>query len=130
MAKIRALSIVVPLGLALLATASPARAYVVEALTSVPADEAADKETLEQTIRAAVDDIATHAVAFTPTIVSLLETRLVGDRIYLLVLLADAAGDAELIGVHFQQGQVVRSGPCWPRSTRARSRRSSRPPQT
>ena len=38
--------------------------------------------------------------------------------------------DGELIGVHFQQGQVVRSGPCWPRSTRARSRRSSRPPQT
>src|SRR2546426_9024052 len=65
MAKIRALSIVVPLGLALLATASPARAYVVEALTSVPADEAADKETLEQAIRAAVADIATHAVAFT-----------------------------------------------------------------
>src|SRR5213593_4727938 len=28
--------------------------------------------------------------------------------------------DGELIGVHFQQGQVVRSGPCWPRSTRAR----------
>src|SRR5207247_9951995 len=36
----------------------------------------------------------------------------------------------ELIGVHFQQGQVVRSAPCWPRSTRAGSRRSSRPPQT
>ena len=99
MAKIRALSIVVPLGLALLATASPARAYVVEALTSVPADEAADKETLEHTIRAAVDDIATHAVAFTPTIVSLLETRLVGDRIYLLVLLADAAGEAEIFEI-------------------------------
>ena len=99
MAKIRALSIVVPLGLALLATASPARAYVVEALISVPADEAADKETLEQTIRAAVDDIATHAVAFTPTIVSLLETRLVGDRIYLLVLLADAAGEAEIFEI-------------------------------
>ena len=99
MAKIRARSIVVPLGLALLATASPARAYVVEALTSVPADEAADKETLEQAIRAAVADIATHAVAFTPTIVSLLETRLVGDRIYLLVLLADAAGEAEIFEI-------------------------------
>ena len=32
-----------------LATASPARAYVIEALTSIPADEAADKE---QAIRA------------------------------------------------------------------------------
>src|SRR5437879_9620886 len=103
MAKIRALSIVVPLGLALLATASPARAYVVEALTSVPADEAADKETLEQAIRAAVADIATHAVAFTPTIVSLLETKLVGDRIYLLVLLADAAGEDEIFEIESRQ---------------------------
>ena len=53
MAKIRARSIVVTLGLALLATASPARGYVIEALTSIRADEAADKETLEQAIWAA-----------------------------------------------------------------------------
>ncbi|HZE75461.1 MAG TPA: hypothetical protein VE091_09150 [Gemmatimonadales bacterium] len=96
MAKIRARSIVVTLGLALLATASPARAYVIEALTSIRADEAADKETLEQAIRAAVDDIVTHAVAFTPTMVSVREAKLVGDRIYLLMLLADAAGEAEI----------------------------------
>src|SRR5881296_1415645 len=113
MAKIRALSIVVPLGLALLATASPARAYVVEALTSVPADEAADKETLEQAIRAAVADIATHAVAFTPTIVSLLETRLVGDRIYLLVLLADAAGEAEIFEIASTQPACSRADAAW-----------------
>src|SRR2546428_725636 len=69
----------------------------------VAADEAADKETLEQAIRAAVADIATHAVAFTPTIVSLLETKLVGDRIYLLVLLADAAGEAEIFEIESTQ---------------------------
>ena len=96
MAKIRALSIVVTLGLAPLATASPARAYVIEALTSISATEGADKATLEKAIRAAVDDIATHAVAFTPTMVSLREAKLVGDRIYLFVLLADAAGEAEI----------------------------------
>ena len=76
MAKIRALSIVVTLGVALLVTASPARAYVVEALTSIPADQAADKETLSRAVRAAVDDLATHAVAFTPTMVSLREAKL------------------------------------------------------
>jgi len=103
MAKIRALSIVVTLGLALLATASPARAYVIEALTSVAADDGTDRETLEQAIRAAVDDIATHAVAFTPTMVSLLETKLVGDRIYLFVLLADAAGEAEILKIESTQ---------------------------
>jgi hypothetical protein len=94
--KIRALSIVVALGLALVATASPARAYVIEALTSIPVAEAADKESLEQAIRAAVDDIATHAVAFRPTMVAVREAKLVGDRIYLFILLADSAGEAEI----------------------------------
>jgi hypothetical protein len=50
------------------------------ALTSISADEAADKETSESAIRAAGDDIATPAVAFTPTMVSLQEAKLVGDR--------------------------------------------------
>jgi hypothetical protein len=95
-AKTRALSIVVTLGLALLTTASPAAAYVIEALTSISADVAADKATLEKAIQAAVVDVATHAVAFTPTIVSLRGAKLVGSRIYLFVLLADAAGEAEL----------------------------------
>ena len=96
MPKIRTLSIVVALGLAFLTTASPAAAYVIEALTSIPADQATDKEGLEQAIRAAVDDLAAHAVAFTPTVVSLRDAKLVGDRIYLLVLLADESGEAEI----------------------------------
>jgi hypothetical protein len=96
MAKIRALLIVIALGLALLTAARPAAAYVIEALTSIPAGEAADKPALEKAIRAAVDDIATHAVAFTPTVVSLREAKLIGDRIYLFVLIADAAGEAEI----------------------------------
>jgi hypothetical protein len=70
--------------------------YVVEALTSIPVDPAADKESVEKAILAAIDDVATHAVAFTPAVVSLREARLVGDRIYLLVLIADQAGQAEI----------------------------------
>jgi len=96
MPTIRTLSIVVTLGLAVLGTARPAAAYVIEALTSISATEGADKATLEKAIRAAVDDIATHAVAFTPTVVSLREAKLIGDRIYLFVLLADEAGEAEI----------------------------------
>jgi hypothetical protein len=96
MAKIRALSIVVTLGLALLTTAAPAGAYVIEALTSIPANQAGDKAALEKMIEAAVDDLANHAVRFTPTLVSLREAKLVGDRIYLFVLLADADGEAEI----------------------------------
>jgi 6-phosphogluconolactonase (cycloisomerase 2 family) len=37
--------------------------------------------------------VATHAVAFTPTVVALLDARLIGDRIFLFVLLADRDGE-------------------------------------
>ena len=47
-------------------------------------------------IRAAVDDVATRAMAFTPTMVSLREARLAGDRIYLSVFFADRAGEEEV----------------------------------
>jgi hypothetical protein len=47
-------------------------------------------------IRAAVEDVATHAMAFTPSMVSLREATLAGDRIYLSVLLADRAGEEEV----------------------------------
>jgi hypothetical protein len=96
MAKIRAFSIVFTLGLALLTTAAPAGAYVIEALTSIPANQTGDKAALEKMIEAAVDDLATHAARFTPTMVSLRQAKLVGDRIYLFVLLADAEGEAEI----------------------------------
>jgi hypothetical protein len=96
MKKIRAFSIVMVLGLALLTTAGPAGAYVLEAITSIPANQAGDKAALEKVIEAAVDDLASHAVRFTPTLVSLREAKLVGDRIYLFVLLADADGEAEI----------------------------------
>ena len=96
MVKIRAVSMVITLGLALLWTAGPAGAYVIEALTSIPASQRGDRAALEKVIEAAVDDLATHAVRFTPTMVSLREAKLVGDRIYLFVLLADADGEAEI----------------------------------
>ena len=47
-------------------------------------------------VRAAVDDVATHVVAFTATTVSLREAKLAGDRIYLLVLRADRVGEEEV----------------------------------
>jgi hypothetical protein len=102
MTKLRTLLIVATLGVALLAPTRPAAAYVVEALTSISVDAATDKGTLEQAIQAALDDIAAHVVAFTPTLVSVREAKFAGDRIYLFVLFADAAGEAEieLMGAH------------------------------
>ena len=96
MMTIRSLSILAALGLTLLTPAGSASAYVIEALTSIPSEQGRDKVDLERAIRAAVDDVATHAVGFRPTVVSLREAKLIGDRIYLFVLITDAAGEQEL----------------------------------
>ena len=86
-------SLVVGLGLALLAVAVPAPAYVVEAITAISAVEGEDRARLDAAIQAAVDNVAAHAVAFTPTVVALLDAKLIGDRIFLFVLLADREGE-------------------------------------
>jgi hypothetical protein len=65
-----------PFGLALLVAAVPAPVYL-------------GRELLDGTIQAALDYVAAHAAALTPTVVSLLDVKLIGDRIFLFVLLAD-----------------------------------------
>jgi hypothetical protein len=86
-------SLVAGVGLALLAVAAPAPAYVVEAVTTISAAEGEDRTRLDGAIQAAIDDVAAHAVAFTPTVVALLDAKLIGDRIFLFVLLADREGE-------------------------------------
>lgn len=93
MVNVRKTSLMVGLGLATLVVAAPAPAYVVEAITAISAAEGEDRTRLEDAIQAAMDDVAAHAVAFTPTVVALLDARLVGDRIFLFVLLADREGE-------------------------------------
>ena len=86
-------SFMVGVGLALLVVPVPAPAYVVEAITAISAAEGEDRTRLDDAIQAAIDDVAAHAVAFTPTMVTLLDARLIGDRIFLFVLLADREGE-------------------------------------
>jgi hypothetical protein len=86
-------SLMAGLGLALLAAAVPAPAYMVEAVTSIGDAEGEDRTRLDVAIQAAIDDLAAHAVAFTPTVVTLLDAKLIGDRIFLFVLLADEEGE-------------------------------------
>lgn len=86
-------SLMVGLGLAVLVVPAPAPAYVVEAVTTIPAAEGDERTRLEAAIQAAMDDVAAHAIAFTPTVVALLDARLIGDRIFLFVLLADRDGE-------------------------------------
>jgi hypothetical protein len=80
-------------GLALVTAASPAAAYVVAIPTSISAKSIADDTDLTAALRSAIDDVLSHAVAFSPTFVTVQTTRLVGDRVYILLLIGDADGE-------------------------------------
>jgi len=83
-------------GLAVTALATPAMAYVVEVTASIDLTDVADKAQLRRAVEAAVDDVLTNAITFSPTVVQVQNARVVGDRMYILLLIADADGERAL----------------------------------
>jgi hypothetical protein len=81
------------IGLVLGVFATPASAYVIEITTSIPIASAEDQAQLSDALGSAINDVLRHAIAFTPTIVTLHSARVVGDRIYILLLIADGDGE-------------------------------------
>ena len=63
---------------------------------SVPVTNVADEAQLEAAVKSAVDDVLEHAIAFTPTVVTLESVRVVGNQIYLLLLIADRDGEKSI----------------------------------
>jgi hypothetical protein len=88
--------IVAIVALAAMALASPAMAYVVELTTSIDLTDVTDKAQLRQAVESAVEDVLANAISFSPTLVTVQNARVVGDRMYLLLLIVDAAGEKAL----------------------------------
>jgi hypothetical protein len=88
----RRLAAAIALGLVLLSGA-PASAYLVEVTTSIALADADDQLQIQSAIRGAVDDVIRDAIAFKPTLVVLTHTVIVGDRLYVRLLLADQEGE-------------------------------------
>ena len=74
-------------------SATPASAFVVEVTTSVAVADADDQRQLKTALQAAVDNVLKDAISFTPTVVVLTHAVLVGDRLYVRLLLADQDGE-------------------------------------
>lgn len=74
-------------------SATPASALVVEVTTSVAVADADDQGQLKTALQAAVDNVLSDAISFTPTIVVLTHAVVVGDRLYVRLLLADQDGE-------------------------------------
>ena len=68
-------------------------AYLVEVTTSVAVEDAEDQSQVRAAIRDAIDNVLQGAIAFTPTLVVLTSTAVVGDRLYVRLLLADHDGE-------------------------------------
>jgi hypothetical protein len=89
---VRGLAAALALGTLVLTTGAPAAATLVEVTTSVAVADAADQEALARALRAAVDGLLQEAIAFTPALVVLTRATVVGGRLYVRLLVADAEG--------------------------------------
>ena len=75
--------------------AAPAMAHVVQATTSLSlADvDVHDKPQLQQALKSAVDQVLSDVIAFKPTLVALTDAQVIGQRLYVRLLIADADGE-------------------------------------
>jgi hypothetical protein len=101
------------IGFAMAVSATPGNAYVVQVAASVPLVSAQDDSQLEDAIQVALEEILTKAIAFTPTVVTLQNVRVVADRIYMLFLIADREGEAmiETFSVSDTQAEEKEASP-------------------
>jgi hypothetical protein len=83
----------VPAVALLLLTSSPASAFLVEVTTSVAVADAEDQRALQTALTEAVDGVLQEAIAFKPTLVVLTHAAVVGERLYIRLLVADSDGE-------------------------------------
>lgn len=94
--------IVIVVGLAIALSTQVAGAYVVQVVTTVPVAAATDAQGTSQlgdAVESAIRDVLSHAIAFTPTVVRIEDARIVGRQLYLVLLIADAEGEATIEGL-------------------------------
>jgi hypothetical protein len=73
--------------------ATPVEAYVVEVMTTITVADANDQTALREALQTAVDGVLKDAIAFQPTLVVLTRAMVVGDRLYVRLLIADKEGE-------------------------------------
>jgi hypothetical protein len=89
-------------GLAIVISAEVAGAYVVQVVTTIPVaavTSAEDTSQLGDLVQSAIRDVLEHVIAFIPAIVRIEDARIIGERLYLVLLIADADGEATIEGL-------------------------------
>jgi hypothetical protein len=77
-------------------TAKPARAELVEVTTALDVADARDAGSLKAALQQAVERVVKETIAFEPTMIALTDARLMGERLLVRLLIADADGEQML----------------------------------
>jgi len=89
-------------GLTIVLSAQAARAYVVQVVTTVSVAAGTSAENTAQlgdVVQSAIRDVLSHAIAFTPSVVRIEDARIIGEKLYLVLLIADAEGESTIRGL-------------------------------
>src|ERR1043166_2133593 len=76
--------------------ASPARAHMVEVTTSVDMPESQDSGAMKAALQKAVGRVLNDTIAFKPTLIALTDARVMGEKLLVRLLIADADGERML----------------------------------
>jgi hypothetical protein len=74
----------------------PARAQLVEVTTALNVADTNDPRELKAALRRAVDKVLSETIAFKPTMVALTDARVMGQKVLVRFLIADAEGEEML----------------------------------
>jgi hypothetical protein len=76
--------------------AIPARAELVEVTTALDVADTHDGDGLKAALKEAVEHVLSDTIAFEPTMVALTDARMVGQKLMVRLLIADAEGEQML----------------------------------
>ena len=76
--------------------ATPALAHIVEVTTSLTLPEQRDSVAMKAALKEAADRIIADTIAFKPTMVALTDARMMGEKLLVRFLIADADGERML----------------------------------
>lgn len=100
--------------LVLALSAQVAQAYVAQVVTSVPVTAETNLDDTSERgefIASAVGNAIHGAIAFTPTVVRIQDARIIGERLYLVILVADADGESFIKKLDAARGLAPGSEP-------------------
>ena len=86
--------------------ATPAPAHVVEVTTAVDMPESRDEGAMKEMLQKAVERVLADTIAFKPTMVALTDARVMGEKLLVRLLIADADGERMLTDLRDDTGSA------------------------